>query len=56
VREILAHSLINEGCLAVEDAMARALDAGDVDVLGYCRARALTVFTPTTTSGGEVAR
>jgi hypothetical protein len=57
VREMLAHSLINEGCLAVEDAMARALDAGDADVLGYCRARALTLFTPTTTtSRGEAAR
>jgi hypothetical protein len=57
VRDFVAHSLINDGCLAVDDALAGAFAAGDVDLLGYCRARALTVFTPTTTTSvGEVAR
>ncbi|MBV9143436.1 MAG: hypothetical protein JO115_21390 [Pseudonocardiales bacterium] len=55
VRDFVAHSLINDGCLAVEDAMDGAFGAGDVDLLGYCRARALTVFTPSA-GVGEVAR
>ncbi|MBV9143443.1 MAG: hypothetical protein JO115_21430 [Pseudonocardiales bacterium] len=55
VRDFVAHSLINDGCLAVDDAMAGAFGAGDVDLLGYCRARALTVFT-SSADVGEVAR
>lgn len=57
VRDFLAHMVINDGCLSIEDALDTACRTEDVDLLGYCRHRAMSVFGPTgTTVAGEVPR
>lgn len=55
VRDLVAGSVLNEGCLPLDKARAKALGAGDAPLLAYCRQRATTVFTPCGEAVGEVA-
>lgn len=57
VRDFLADMVINDGCVRIGDALDAACRTEDVDLRGYCRQRAVTVFGPScTTVAGEVAR
>lgn len=55
VRELVAESVLNRGCLYLDDARAMALRTNDAPTLVYCRQRALTVFGPRGEGVGEVA-